>query len=166
MKEKRKTYFAFIPIADKKKFLSILLFAEHYQMARGILKEAMVTLFPGDVPITDEEIINFHDLKYKGDVLIETMQIGSDGKLIEDIWIAVLQSGISYTLSGVKDKQKAKQELSTMLVDLQPPVNFTGDLYELVGNEKAVLLHMDLSDEFIETIRLGQFHIDKNTTIH
>lgn len=161
-----KMYFLFVPIADKKKFLSMLITAPNDKDAVTLVKEEMPKLFPGDQPVQDEEIIFFTDIGYPGDVLAEIMKVKPDGTLAEGSWIAIMKNGQAYTLDNFKNKEQVIEEFKKQLGKEHPNAKFTGDLYDIVGDEYVVLLQVNFTEEFLTRMNFGQLIPDANTTIH
>ena len=166
MNKQNNLYFLFVPIADKKKFLSLLITAPDENIARWVIKKEMPLLFPGDRSLSDEEIVNFHDLDCSEDILIEIMKLGPQGQLIEGSWIAVTQDGQTYTLDGFKDREEVKKEFKKHYDKEHPNVNFTGDLYALVAEQYVVLMKTSFTDEFLQSIQFDNMIPGPNTTIH
>lgn len=163
MEKQNNLYFLFIPIADKKKFLSLLVSAPDENTARWIIKREMLFMFPGDQAISDEEIVNFYDLDCSEDILIEIMKLGPQGHFIEGSWIAVTQDGQTYTLDGCKDKEEVKKEFKK---HYGKDLNFTGDLYALVAERYVVLMQTAFTDEFLQSIQFENLIPGPNTTLH
>jgi len=164
--KKNNLYFLFIPISDKKKFLSLMVSAPDENAAREVIKKEMLTLFPGDQSVSDEEIINFHELNYPGDVLAEVLKLDSQGRLVGGAWIAIMQGGQTYALDGCKDREQVEKEFKKQLGNEYPNLKFTGDLYSFVGEQCVVLLRVDFTDEFLNTTQFGKLGPDLNTTYH
>jgi len=166
MKIPMKLYFLFIPIADKKKFLCLMVSALHDEMAVELVKQEMLVMFPGDQPVTEDDIIQFHELNYSGDVLAEIMKMGPKGELIGSSWIAIID-GQAYTIEGVEDREEVKKQFKYHVGKDHPNMNFTGDLYTLVGEEHVVLLQVDFTDEFLSTMNFGKLIVmEPSPTIH
>lgn len=164
---KMKLYFLFIPIADKKKFLCLMVSALDDEMAIGLVKQEMLRMFPGDQEVTDNEIIHFHELNYSGDVLAEIMKMGPKGELEGSSWIAIMKDGQAYTIEGIKDREEVKKEFKKHVGKNHPNMNFTEDLYSLVGEEHVVLLQVDFTDEFLNTMNFTKLVVMKpSPTIH